>query len=167
MTPRRGLSVIEVCRGIAFPGQPLHARIDRRVDVKGLRAHRRGAVLIDPVIGDIVEEIRLADVLVESSRLETGSAQRRPSRTARWLMSLLSSHRLQHFVSARGAGGLVVERVVATRRLGQPREAPLAPTSTGWRARKKRSPPRLDARRRSRRRRPGHIGRQMSCFDQA
>ena len=116
---RRGRvgAVVEVFTDRLF-GQTLHARVDRRVDLQPSRLHGLGAVLLDQLIGDVVEEVRLLDVFVDVPPLED-------NRRGDGLLVLgeadvlVVEHRLQHFVSARQRRGPVVERVVSARRLGQ------------------------------------------------
>ena len=114
--PRRPAVVVV---GDRLLGGGLELGVDRRMDLEAAVSHRVHPVLVDQLLGDVVEEVGLADGLVLAAAVEP------QPRLERLLVVLLGDvslprHRLEHVVAPLHRPLRVQERVVLGGRLRQP-----------------------------------------------
>ena len=120
----RGRRIVRLVQRVAdrLLRQPLVARDDRRVDLEPAGANRLGAVHLDQLVADVAEEVRLADLAVQTARAKLELATRRAFGSCRGVMTPVSSIAREHLLPPRERASRRGERVVDRRRLRQPGE---------------------------------------------
>jgi hypothetical protein len=119
---RRGRVAALVERRLDGPDrEPLVARVDGGVDAKTAAADRRGAVLVDELLTDVAEEVRLADLRVDLARLQ--AERRLDSAPVVGLVDVAGvQHRRQNLVPPAQGVVRLAKRVVDGGRLRQARD---------------------------------------------